>query len=191
MGKDKRSFPLLDIDHSYNDANHIPHSLNTEQRSTYDMIMAGSKQGGLFFVDGPGGTGKTFLYRALLTKLHSSDKLAVATHTSGVIVDVMPGARMAHSCFKIPLTLQEDGWCSFMKQSGTAKLLQQAALIIWDEVSMTKRQNMEALNNNLRDIMGRSHIPFGEKTIVLGGDFRQDHLNVRKGLRAQIFGASL
>ena len=92
MGKDIRSFPLLDIDHSYDDANHIPHeifeeasveqnpkdvllcdSLNTEQRSTYDEIMAAvcSKQGRLFFVDGPGGMGKTFLYRALLAKLRS------------------------------------------------------------------------------------------------------------------------
>jgi ATP-dependent DNA helicase PIF1 len=38
---------------------------------------------------------------------------------------------------------------------------------------MTKRQNVEALDNSLRDIMGRSHLPFGGKTVVLGGDFRQ------------------
>ena len=37
---------------------------------------------------------------------------------------------------------------------------------------MTKRQNVEALDNNLRDIMGRSDLPFGGKTVVLGGDFR-------------------
>ena len=79
-GKDIRSFPLLDIDHTYDNARHIPReifeeasvklnpkdvllcdSLNTEQRSAYDEIMAAvcSKQGGLFFVDGPSGTGKT------------------------------------------------------------------------------------------------------------------------------------
>ena len=34
---------------------------------------------------------------------------------------------------------------------------------------MTKRQNLEALDNSLRDIMGRSHLPFGGKTVVLGG----------------------
>jgi len=36
-------------------------SFNAEQRSAYDEIMATvySKQGGLFFVDGPSGTGKT------------------------------------------------------------------------------------------------------------------------------------
>ncbi|XP_066396549.1 uncharacterized protein [Miscanthus floridulus] len=59
MGKDIRSFPLLDIDHSYDDASHISReifeeasveqnpedvllcdSLNAEQRSAYDEIMA-------------------------------------------------------------------------------------------------------------------------------------------------------
>ena len=90
MGKDIRSFPLPDIDHSYDDASHIPReifeeasveqnpedvllcdSLNAEQRSAYDEIMATiySQQGGLFFVDGPSGTRKSFLYRALFTKL--------------------------------------------------------------------------------------------------------------------------
>ncbi|XP_066344304.1 uncharacterized protein [Miscanthus floridulus] len=212
MGKDIRSFPLPDIDHSYDDANHIPReifeeasveqnpedvllcdSLNAEQRSAYDEIMAVvySKQGGLFFVDRPSGMGKTFLYRALLAKLRSRDKLVVAKATSGVTAAIMPGGRTTHSYFKIPLTLQEGGCCSFTKQSGTAKLLQQAALIIWDEASMTKRQNVEALDNNLQDIMGRSNLLFGGKTVVLGGDFRQVLPIVRKGSRSQIVGASL
>ncbi|XP_066314321.1 uncharacterized protein [Miscanthus floridulus] len=212
MGKDIRSFPLPDIVHSYDDASHIPYeifeeasveqnpedvllcdSLNAKQRSAYDEIMATiySKQGGMFFMDGPGRTRKTFLYRALLAKLRSQDKLVVATATSGVAASIMLGGRMAHSCFKIPLTIEEGGCCSFTKQSGTAKLLQQAALVIWDEASMTKRQNVEALDNSLWDIMGWSDLPFGGKTVVLGGDFRQVLLVVRKGSMAQIVGASL
>ena len=39
--------------------------------------------------------------------------------------------------------------------------------------------------------MGRSNLPFGGKTVVLGGDFRQVLPVVRKGSRAQIVGASL
>jgi ATP-dependent DNA helicase PIF1 len=38
---------------------------------------------------------------------------------------------------------------------------------------MTKRQAVEALNNSLHDIMVRPILPFGGKTIVFGGDFRQ------------------
>jgi ATP-dependent DNA helicase PIF1 len=92
-------------------------SLNAEQRFAYDEIMTTvySKQDGLFFVDGPGGTEKSFSYRALLSKLRSQDKLAVAIATSRVIASIMPGGRMAHACFKIPLTLEEGGRCSFTK----------------------------------------------------------------------------
>ena len=160
MGKDIKSFPLPVIDVAYDDANGIPreifeeasvkvdiddvslvNSLNPEQRDAYEEIMAtiDFDKGGLFFVDGPGGTGKTFLYRALLAILQSQNKLAVATATSGVAASIMPGGRTAHSCFKIPLTIEDGSFCSFTKQSGTAKLLRQASLIIWDEASMTKR----------------------------------------------------
>jgi ATP-dependent DNA helicase PIF1 len=136
MGKDIRSFSLLDINHSYDDASHISReifeqasveqnpedvllcdSLNTEQRFAYDKIMAAvcSKQGRLFFMVGPDGTRRTFLYMALLAKLRSQDKLAVATTTSGVAAAIMLGGRTGHSRFKIPLTLQEGGCCSFTK----------------------------------------------------------------------------
>ncbi|RCV30685.1 hypothetical protein SETIT_6G115000v2 [Setaria italica] len=213
MGKEIRSFPLPGIDDAYDDASGIPReifeeasidqhqedvglpdSLNEEQRAAYEEIMSkvDTEQGSLFFVDGPGGTGKTFLYRALLGTLRNQNKLAIATATSGVAASIMPGGRTAHSRFKIPLTLEDGGCCcSFTKQSGTAKLLQQASLIIWDEASMAKRQAMEALDNSLRDIMGRQDLPFGGKTVVFGGDFRQVLPVVRKGSRAQIVDASL
>jgi ATP-dependent DNA helicase PIF1 len=103
----------------------------------------------------------------------------------------MPGGRTAHSRFKIPLTIDDGAICTFTKQSGTSKLLQKALLIIWDEASMAKRQSIEALDNSMRDIMGRPDLPFGGKTIVFGGDFRQVLPVVRKGSRAQIVAASL
>ncbi|WVZ95702.1 hypothetical protein U9M48_041434 [Paspalum notatum var. saurae] len=84
----------------------------------------------------------------------------------------------------------DDGRC-FTKQSGTAKLLRKASLIIWDEASMTKRQAVEALDNSLRDIMDRPRLPFGGKTMVFGGDFRQVLPVIRKGTRFQIVAASL
>jgi ATP-dependent DNA helicase PIF1 len=157
-------------------------SLNDEQRTAYDEIMSAidTDKGGLFFVDGPGGTGKTFLYRALFAKVHSENKLDVAIVTSGVATSIMLGGRTAHSRFKIPLTIEDGGCCSFTKQSGTAKLLRTTSLIILDEAIITKRQAVETLDKSLRDIMDQSELPFGGKTIVFGG-----------GSRAQIVDASL
>ncbi|PWZ16906.1 Thymidylate kinase [Zea mays] len=212
MGKDIKTFPLPPIMDVYDDAIGtarevyeeeiiepaagdvaLKDCLNKEQRAAYDKILSAvdTDQGGLFFVDGSGGTGKTYLYRVLLATLRSQGKIAVATTTSGVAASIMPGGRTAHSRFKIPLTIDDGAVCSFTKQSGTAELLRKASLIIWDEASMTKRQAVEALDNSMRDIMGRPGLPFGGKTIVFGGDFRQVLPVVRKGSRAQVVASSL
>ncbi|ONM60906.1 hypothetical protein ZEAMMB73_Zm00001d022522 [Zea mays] len=212
MGKDIKTFPLPPMIDAYDDAIGtarevyeeesiqptvedvaLKDSLNEEQRAAYDKIMSAvdTDQGGLFFVDGPGGTGKTYLYRVLLATLRNQGKIAVATATSGVAASIMPGGRTAHSRFKIPLTIDDGAVCSFTKQSGTTELLRKASLIIWDEASMTKRQAVEALDNSMRDIMGRPALPFGGKTIVFGGDFRQVLPVVRKGSRAQVVASSL
>ena len=92
-------------------------TLNKEQRATYDEIMSSidTEEGGLFFVDGPGGTEKTYLYRALLATIRSQKKIAVATATSGVVASIMPGGRTAHSRFKIPLTIDNGAFCTFTK----------------------------------------------------------------------------
>ena len=126
-----------------------------------------------------------------MATIRGQGKIAVATATSGVAASIMPGGRTAHSRFKIPLKIDDGAICGFTKQSGTAKLLQAASLIIWDEASMTKRQTVEALDKSMRDIMDRPDHPFGGKTIVFGGDFRQVLPVVRKGTRAQIVDASL
>ncbi|KAK4384318.1 hypothetical protein Sango_3073000 [Sesamum angolense] len=67
--------------------------LNLEQHKAFSMIIDVIQKGksGIFFIDGPGGTGKTFLYRALLAHLRSKKLMAIATATSGVAAAIMPG----------------------------------------------------------------------------------------------------
>lgn len=103
------------------------------------MSAIDGEDGGVFFVHGPQGTGKTFLYKTLLAMVCGQKKIVVATTTSGVTASIMPSRRTVHSRFKIPLSIDDGGFCSFTKQSRTAKLLWLASIIIWDEASMTKR----------------------------------------------------
>jgi hypothetical protein len=204
-------YPLSDIDDSYDASCYIPReifeeasiqankddvalsdTLNEEQRAAYDEIMSSiDTEHGVFFVDGPDGTGKTYRYRAVLATIRSQKKIVMATTISGVATSIMPGGRTTYSHFKIPLTIDNGAFCTFTKQSGTAKLLQALSLIIWDEASMTKRQAVEAPDNSLCDIMDRPELPFGGETVVFGGDFGQVLLVVRRGSRAQIVGTSL
>jgi hypothetical protein len=167
-------------------------TLNVEQRVGFDLIMnhVDKKVGRVFFVDGPGGTGKTYLYKALLAKVRSMNLTAIATATSGIAASIMLGGRTAHSRFRIPIKIDNNTMCSFTKQSDTAELLRRAALVIWDEVAMTKRQVVETLDKTLQDIMGCNQ-HFGGKVMLFGGDFRQVLPIVVRGTRAQITNVTL
>jgi ATP-dependent DNA helicase PIF1 len=150
------------------------HNLNLEQVSSYTKIIEHviNRKGRVFFVDSPGGTSKTFLYRCLIATIRSEGLIAVATATSGIAASIMHGGRTAHLVFKIPIKISDGSICKFSKQCDTADLLHRAALIIWDEVTMTKRQSVEMLDNSLYDIM-ECELSFGGMVMVFGGDFRQ------------------
>ena len=90
----------------------------------------------IFFVDGPGGTRKTFLFRTILATLGKAGHIAIATATSGIAATLLPGGRTAHSKFKIPLTPDASSTCSINKQSDFAELIRRATIIIWDEAPM-------------------------------------------------------
>ena len=169
-----------------------PHNFNPEQESAYTTILnrVNSGRSGVFFVDGPGGTGKTYLYRALLANMRARGMIALATATSGVAAAIMPGGRTAHSRFKIPILTTETSLCNISKQSATADLMRKAKLIVWDEAPMAKRFAIETLDRSLKDILNNNEL-FGGKVIVLGGDFRQVLPVVRQGTRAETVNASL
>ncbi|KAG2690570.1 hypothetical protein I3760_09G193200 [Carya illinoinensis] len=193
MGKDINSFHLIDQNIDFDEDGflsreiddelaipipeedlHASTLLNSEQQNAYNSILQKvlSNQAAAFFIDGPGGTGKTFLYKALLATIRKKQLIALATASSGVAASILPGGRTAHSRFKIPLNVDKNSTCSVSKQSGLARLLQTAKLIIWDEAPMSKKKSIEALDKMLKDI-NDSELSFGGKVIVFGGDFRQ------------------
>ena len=178
--------------------------LNDGQRAAFDAIMraanadptSSSTQSKIFFIDGPGGTGKTFLYNTILAATRGQNKVAIAVASSGIAALLLDGGTTAHSMFKIPLQTHQNSTCAISLQSDTAQLIQHAAIIVWDEISMVNKFCIKALDRTLRDIMkavdpAAQHVAFGGKTIVFGGDFRQILPVVRRGRRADIIGASV
>ena len=77
-----------------------------------------NKKSQVFFVDGLGGTGKTFLYMALFARVHSEGLIAIATATSGIAASILPGGRTAHSMFKIPIKLASNSMCNSQSKVG-------------------------------------------------------------------------
>lgn len=172
--------------------------LNEEQRVIYNDVMASvlENQGRLFFVYGAGGTGKTFLYKTLISALRASNKKVIPVASSAIAALLLPGGRTAHSRFKIPLKLYEDTFCEVKNGTILANFLSQADLIIWDEVPMAHRHAVEAVDRTLRDILSLSDAtslskPFGGKTVLLGGDFRQILPVIPQGTRQDTVDAAV
>lgn len=172
--------------------------LNPEQLSIFDAVIMAveNQQPAAFFVDGPGGSGKTFLYGAILDKIRSSGHIALAVATSGIAALLLDGGCTAHSLFRIPFELHEDSICNISHGTDHALLLQQASLIVWDEAPMAHRFAPEAVDRTLRDLMkaidpNLQNQPFGGKVIVFGGDFHQILPVVPKGRREDIISSCL
>jgi hypothetical protein len=53
--------------------------------------------GGLFFLDVPGGTGKTFLMSLILATVRARSEIAVAAASSEIAATLLEGCRTAHS----------------------------------------------------------------------------------------------
>ncbi|MBW0548783.1 hypothetical protein O181_088498 [Austropuccinia psidii MF-1] len=126
----------------------------------------------LGFVDGPGGSGKTYLINCILKQCKNMGKKAYAVCASGIEALLLIDGMTAHSAFAIPLTLCEDSTCNWFPTNSQAKKLRELEVIIWDEISMQHRYGIEAVDRSLRDL-NRCDKPFGGISVLFSGDFRQ------------------
>ncbi|XP_022014342.1 uncharacterized protein LOC110913832 [Helianthus annuus] len=192
---EERTYDVLSLAEEYVN---LFNMLTEEQRSVFEEIMKSvdGNTGGMFFVYGYGGTGKTFLWKTLSAALRSKREIVLNVASSGIASLLLTGGRTAHSRFRIPLNLNEDSVCHIKADSDVAKLLHQTKLIIWDEAPMVHKHAFEALNRTMNDIFNfdtsrNSETSFGGKVIVFGGDFRQVLPVVRNGGRQETVNASL
>ncbi|XP_008202508.2 uncharacterized protein LOC103315450 [Nasonia vitripennis] len=101
-----------------------------------------------FFIDGPGGSGKTFVYETLWYILNGNNKNVCMMAFTGIAATLLP------------------------KELKEAAYLKSIDVFIWDEAPMAPRYAIEIMDRCLRDIMNNDKL-FGGKIIVLGGDFRR------------------
>ncbi|GBP29212.1 ATP-dependent DNA helicase pif1 [Eumeta japonica] len=135
-----------------------------------DWPAVDNNTGGLFFLDAPGGTGKTFVISLILATIRSRCDIALALASSGIAATLLDGGRTAHSALKLPLNLNtiDTPTCNISRSNAMGKLLMQCKLIVWDEVHIKK--SLEALNFTLKDLRRNNNI-FGGLMILLAGDF--------------------
>lgn len=147
-------------------------TINHDQRTAFEAIIGAyeSSRDGIFFIDGPGGTGKTFLENMILARVRSTGDIALAVASSGIAAILLEGGHTAHSRFKIPIKIESDSYCSIKIQTDLAELIRQTKIILWDEAPMQHRYVAEAVERTLRDIRNSDN-PFGGVITVFAGEF--------------------
>lgn len=191
--------PLLAAELSYNQAEQdnvffdTYHNLNSDQLAVFNAVVdhiRNDPHTAHYFVQGPAGTGKTFLWQCLCAYYRSQGCVVLCVASSGIAAVLLPGGRTAHSRFKIPLDIHEDSTCPVAPNSPTGRLLQAATLVIWDEVPMQHRYCFDAVHRMLQDVRN-CPAQFGGLPLIASGDFAQILSVVKRGSRAAVVDACL
>jgi hypothetical protein len=100
-------------------------SLNDGQRAAYNGVIDAyaAHHTKVIFIDGPGGTGKTYIKNLILNAMCSRGDIALAVASSGIAALLLSRRRTAHSYLKIPIALDCTSFYYIRKQDDLAVLI--------------------------------------------------------------------
>ncbi|CAG8672061.1 28029_t:CDS:2 [Dentiscutata erythropus] len=126
---------------------------NNAQQHIADKIMAvingQSNDNKCFFIDGPGGTRKIFLYETLCYILSGLGIEVLTVAWTEIAANLLPGATTVHT------------------NSKDAEIIKKAKVVIWDKAPMAFGQVLEVIEAGLRDLIQTKQL-FGGKIMILG-----------------------
>ena len=163
---------------------------NHDQQRVFDTVIAAAHTGRnrFFFIDGPGGTGKTTVIKKIITKLRSEGKIVQVCASTTLAATLYENASTAHSLFKYPVEDEdskdsEQRTCCNLKNTQRLELLQHTHVIVWDEFVSNNRELFEAVK---RELYNCKHLIF-----LCAGDFRQILPVVKSGSEQECINACI
>jgi len=128
---------------------------NPDQAAAFDAVLESvtNNQGHIFFIHATGGCGKTSLCNTIAAKVRKRGQIALCVASSGIAALLLDGERTSHSHFKISLSIYEDSVAGLKRNSYMFLVLQQTKIIIWDEVPMQHKYDIDAVDQCLRDLL--------------------------------------
>lgn len=177
----------FDRDALWRDVEASIESFNDEQRLFFDQVMQSisNREGRMFFLDGPGGTGKTFVFNSILKLMKLLDITAIASASSGIAGNILINGRTHHNAYGVPFLCYEDSQCNISSRSRQGQRIIVSELLLFDEAPMTNKDVIHSINRLVQDLTSDNR-PFGGKTVVFGGDWRQVLPVIQHGSHAQI-----
>ena len=164
-------------------------TLNEAQKSFFERVVNENEL--LHYLDGPAGTGKTFLLKSLLAYYHRRGHKVMVVASSGIAATMYPGGQTAHKKLEIPIPADEGTDLRITPSSKTFRELEDLSLLVFDEISMISRYILETIDRSFRLLFQKPNTPFGGKRIIFAGDFRQILPVVEHGNEAQTVHATV
>uniref|UniRef100_A0A1I7T216 ATP-dependent DNA helicase n=1 Tax=Caenorhabditis tropicalis TaxID=1561998 RepID=A0A1I7T216_9PELO len=121
--------------------------LNEAQRTVVDRALdLDAKRGEerMMFIDGPGGTGKTFVYTSVYHKLRSLGRNVICVAHTGQAASLLPRGCTSHRIFSIPLEVNDNMTC-----------------------------NIAPFTDEGDSLAAENTLAFGGVLVMMGGDWRQ------------------
>ena len=102
----------------------------------------------IFFIDGFGGSGKTYFYNTILPAIISKGEIAIAIAlaSSGIASLLLEGGRTAHFILKIPLKCNKQSTYDIKHNTELGKLIQKAKIFVWNKAQMLDKYVYEAVD---------------------------------------------
>ncbi|XP_037041776.1 uncharacterized protein LOC119078379 [Bradysia coprophila] len=139
-------------------------TLTVEQRAAFDKIVEGIDNPAspkLFYLNGPGGSGKTYLYQTLISFIRDRGQTVNAYASTGIASTLMDGATTIHSGFGVPFRLEDTSTSSIKQTSPIAKSLRSASVLILDEITMLHKDALRVIDKLLRPAIINASITSG------------------------------
>jgi len=144
---------------------------NYGQKNVQDVILNAIDNGGkkFFFIDGPGGTGKTTVINKLVAAIRSKGKLVKICASTTLAATLYDDATTAHNLFNFPVVdecdkdMEEKQMCQFTEER--IELLENIHAVVWDEFISNHREIFESVILQLKHVKNL--------IFICAGDFRQ------------------
>ena len=157
------------VKNHYQKEKYCVNNLTKEQKEVFDAVDNGEDK--LFFIDAPGGCGKSFTAITIANEVGLHNVQFVAS--TGVAAVNLPNGKTAHSFFGIPVDdLNYHSISKYYNDGDKITMIKEKKYIFWNEVSMVHIDQFRVVEKFLRRIHDNDQ-PFGGVKIILLGDFRQ------------------
>ena len=126
----------------------------------------------IFYVDGLGETGKTFVFETIIHYCRGNGINVIGVAWTGIAAILFDAGQTVHSFFSLPLVITAETVPNIKANSEKGRFMKSIDLVIWDEATIAPSFAFDCIDGFFQDLMNSCQ-PFGDKTLLMGGDFRQ------------------